>query len=119
MPTTFISRRLFIKASATAAGGLKLGFALPTRSTSVHEAAVPFEPNAFLRIEPDGTVVLMSKNPDIGQGVKTSLPMIVAEELEVDWEDVRIEQAPLDPDQYGPQGAGGSWAVHSNWMPLR
>jgi len=81
-------------------------------------AASEFAPNAFIRIMPTGAVTIMAKNPEIGQGVKTSLPMIIAEELEVPWESVTIEQAGLD-SALGAQFAGGSSGVTSNYDPLR
>ena len=116
LATPFTRRRL-LQVSAVAGGGLLLGFRLADAADEAAPAA-PFEPNAFIRIDPDGRVTIMAKNPEIGQGVKTSLPMILAEELEVAWEDVTVEQAPLD-ERFGDQFAGGSTAIVDNWDDLR
>src|ERR1019366_6528668 len=107
------SRRDFLKVSAAAGGGLLLSFALPSLSKAAAmgqaEAGAKVL-NAYVRVAADNTVTIMSKNPEIGQGIKTMLPMLIAEELDVDWKQVRTEQANLDPAQYGRQFAGGSMA---------
>ena len=119
------SRRAFLKASAAAGGGLLLSLSLSVplaasaASDAVGSSASQPALNAFVRIAPDGIVTIMAKNPEIGQGIKTMLPMLIAEELDVPWENVRIEQADNDPDKYGPQFAGGSFATPFNWEPLR
>jgi isoquinoline 1-oxidoreductase beta subunit len=113
-------RRDFLKLSGLASGGLVLGLYLkPAGLASAAEVAMPvtgaeFKPNAFIRITPDGVVTLVSKQPEIGQGIKTSLPMIIAEELEVNWKDVVIVQGDLDP-AYGNQSAGGSRSTPNNY----
>jgi isoquinoline 1-oxidoreductase beta subunit len=126
-----MNRRHFIQASATIAGGLALGVSLPGRGAGKEGAVgVPEGPHlAFLvRIEPDGRVIIGAPNPEMGQGVKTSLPMIIAEELDVDWSQVDVEQMPLGikRDAEGNmawlhvgQGAGGSTSVSGGWQPLR
>jgi isoquinoline 1-oxidoreductase subunit beta len=123
--TPIASRRSFLKASAAAGGGLLLQAMLPSlRAVAMAESSEDAAGeagtiNAFVRIAPDGVVTIMSKNPEIGQGIKTALPMVIAEELDVDWKNVRIEQAPLDPVKYGQQFAGGSMATPLNYDPLR
>jgi isoquinoline 1-oxidoreductase subunit beta len=118
------SRRIFLRASAAAGGGLLLQAVLPSFGRTAM-AATPAELsngarlNAFIHIGSDGIVTIMSKNPEIGQGIKTMLPMVIAEELDVDWNNVRIEQAPVDAARYGRQFAGGSMATPLNYDPLR
>ena len=116
-----LSRRGFIKVSGVAGGGLVLGFGLAAmpREGRAQAAGGVFEANPFVQIRPDNTVVIFSKNPDVGQGVKTSMPMIVAEELDADWNDVVVAQADIDQARYGPQIAGGSTSISSNWDSLR
>jgi isoquinoline 1-oxidoreductase beta subunit len=75
-------------------------------------------PNDFIKIAPDGTVTLVARNPEIGQNIKTMLPMLIAEELEIDWKTIKIEQADYDP-KYGQQSTGGSRAASNNWIPMR
>ncbi|MFZ5720466.1 MAG: molybdopterin cofactor-binding domain-containing protein [Pseudomonadota bacterium] len=98
------------------AAGLTLGFAVADAHAQ-DEAIKPL--NAYVRIAPDGVVTIMAKNPEIGQGVKTMLPMLIAEELDVAWEDVRIEQADSDPAAFGRQFAGGSMATPLHWEEHR
>ncbi|HKO06433.1 MAG TPA: xanthine dehydrogenase family protein molybdopterin-binding subunit [Alphaproteobacteria bacterium] len=117
-----VSRRMILKASVAAGGGLLLYALLPALARAA-TGGLP-EPagatlNAFIRIAPDGIITIMSKNPEIGQGIKTMLPMVIAEELDADWKNVRIEQADLDAAKYGRQFAGGSMATPLNWDPLR
>ncbi|MGB6536578.1 MAG: molybdopterin cofactor-binding domain-containing protein [Xanthobacteraceae bacterium] len=124
------SRRNFLKASA-AGGGLLLSFGFAGFAGVARAAATgagPAAPSAqqatamltaFVRIAPDNIVTILAKNPEIGQGVKTMLPMLIAEELDVDWSQVRTEQALLDPALYGRQHAGGSTATPQNWGPMR
>jgi isoquinoline 1-oxidoreductase beta subunit len=121
---SFIPRRQFLKMSGIAGGGLVLAFSL-SRSPSTKAAhhadwdSPEFSPNAFIQIKPDGTIVLAAKNPEVGQGIKTFLPMIIAEELEVPWESVAIQQSAIDAKRFGPQSAGGSQSTPRNWDPLR
>ncbi len=122
-----LSRRDFLRVSAAAGGGMlvSLAFVPSAKARAVGGTAVGADVpvttalTPFIRIDPDGAVTILAKNPEIGQGVKTTLPMIVAEELEVSWDAVRVEQAEYDPAAYGGQGAGGSWSVHDNWDRLR
>jgi len=119
---TGLDRRTVLKATLLAGGGLALDVLIPLPSALAatdKEAAGTAQLSAFVSIAPDGTVTIMSKNPEIGQGIKTSLPMIVADELDCDWSQVRIAQADLDQKRYGEQYAGGSTATPRDWMPMR
>jgi isoquinoline 1-oxidoreductase beta subunit len=114
------SRRAFLRAGVAVGGGLLLDFSLPrTSSARANSPITENTLNAFVQVSNEGIVTIISKNPEIGQGIKTMLPMLIAEELDVDWGDVRIEQALSDPAKYGLQFAGGSRATPLNWDALR
>jgi len=95
-----INRRSFLRVSALAGGGVVFSLYLKPKGALAQapgaQPAAPLLPNSFIKVGADGIVTIMSKNPEIGQGIKTSLPMIIADELDVDWKDVRIQQADLD-----------------------
>jgi isoquinoline 1-oxidoreductase beta subunit len=120
-------RRSFLKIGAAAGGALLVGFHLPgcerRLGASEPNGAEGFAPNAWIRIAPDGTVTLFVASSEMGQGVYTAIPMILAEELECDWRQVRIEFAPVHPDynnpRFGQQLTGGSTAVRAYFTPLR
>jgi isoquinoline 1-oxidoreductase beta subunit len=123
---TKYNRRSFLKASSLAGGGFALGFSMfasckPTPDQIKTVKSMPkewFDMNTYLKIGDNGLVTIMSANPEIGQNIKTSMPMIVAEELDVAWEDVVVEQAPLD-DNFNRQVAGGSQSIRQGWESLR
>ena len=112
------TRRSLLKTGAVAGGGFFLSYGLSAEGAVAKDLG-PMELNAFIRIGRDGHITIMGKNPEIGQGIKTSLPMIIAEELEADWSKVAIDQAMSEPARYGPQYAGGSTATPTNYDPLR
>lgn len=114
-----LDRRSFLKVVGLAGGGLCLAFYVGARNTVHANGTNAFSPNAFLRISPDGTIVIYSKGPEIGQGIKTAFPLIVAEELDADWSHVRVEQAAINPAVYGRQSAGGSRSIPMSWDQLR
>ena len=121
MKTKSLNRRAFLQASAVGGGGLLLGLYLRPALFAQGQPAprvIPV-PNSFIRIAADGVVTIIAKNPEIGQGVKTSLPMMIADELDVDWKDVKIEQAGYDATKYSNQSAGGSTAIPQAWNPMR
>jgi isoquinoline 1-oxidoreductase beta subunit len=119
-----VSRRAFLSVSAAASGGMLLALTIPELADAAVAARAPaagehperdIDLNAYVTIAPDNSITIMSKIPEIGQGIKTSLPMIVAEELDADWHNVHIVQAPVDPKAYGLQFAGGSFSTPMNW----
>ena len=112
-----LDRRQFLKLSGVVGGGLMLGFTLPKAHAQTNGKS--FQPNGYIKIDDVG-IVLYAPNPEIGQGVKTSLPMIVAEELDVDWTDIEVVQSDINQDVYGwGQFAGGSMSIPSNYARLR
>ncbi len=119
--TKTLDRRSFLRVSALSGGGMLVALYvdLPGLAQGPGTPPPPLSPNAFVRIDAQGIVTITAKNPEVGQGVKTMLPMLIAEELDVDWSAVRIEQADLDPAKYGGQTAGGSTATPNNWTPMR
>ncbi|WP_430907110.1 molybdopterin cofactor-binding domain-containing protein [Maribacter sp. 2-571] len=121
---TSYNRRSFLKGSALAGGGMLLGFSWlasckPSPEQIKNLPKEWFNINGFLKIADNGLVTIMSPNPEIGQNVKTAMPMIIAEELDVDWKDVIIEQAPLNTAIFTRQLAGGSQSIRQGWEALR
>lgn len=126
-----VDRRRFLKLSGIATGGLMLAFgtmvprkAVGAESESTAESAASnaekvFDPNGYLQISTDGSILIVAICPEIGQGVKTTFPMVVAEELDVKWEDVTVEQSEIDHARYGPQFAGGSMGTPIHFDRLR
>jgi isoquinoline 1-oxidoreductase beta subunit len=114
-----LDRRSFLKLTGLAGGGLALGFCVGTEAHAASSAAADFAPNAFLRISRKGSILIYSKGPEIGQGIKTAFPLIIAEELDAKWSDVTVEQAPVNPAVYGRQSAGGSRSIPDSWDQLR
>jgi isoquinoline 1-oxidoreductase beta subunit len=119
-----MDRRSFLRFSAIAGGGLLVAayiepFAKAIAQDHGPQAAQSYIASAFVKFMPNGGVTIYSKNPEIGQGIKTSLPMIIAEELDVDWKDVTVEQADFDEARFGRQRSGGSGGTPSNFEPLR
>ncbi len=119
------SRRNFLRTSALASGGIIIGFNLFTACKPNVTPSIDIENlnyndfNAFIKISEEGYATIYSPNPEIGQGVKTSMPMIIAEELDIDWDKVHVAQAPLDTKNYQRQLAGGSQSIRFGWDALR
>ena len=119
-----VSRREFITVSTAATGGLIVALRFgPAHADAQMQMPAPAGPapfpTAYIQIDPDDRVLIWSAQPEMGEGTKTSLPMLIAEELDADWSKVRVEDAPLDPQKYGGQGVGGSDAIRSDWDSLR
>ena len=119
MEALILDRRSFLRVSAVAGGGMLLGLYFEPRVLGQAPPPPPLAPNAYIRIGQDGIVTIASKNPEIGQGIKTSLPMVIAEELDVEWKNVRVEQAATDASRYGAQFAGGSLSTPMNFDTMR
>jgi isoquinoline 1-oxidoreductase beta subunit len=114
-----LDRRAFLRLTGFAGGGLMLGFLFGCkRDTIASPQQSNFVPNAYIQISADRLLVY-AQNPEMGQGVKTALPMVIVEELDAAWKDVRVEQSPIDADVYGRQVAGGSKSIPTTWDPLR
>lgn len=122
---TNFSRRNFLKTSVLASGGLLIGFNFlqsckPEAKMPVDIANLNFNDfNAFIRISDEGYITIFSPNPEIGQGVKTAMPMIIAEELDVEWDKVSVAQGALDTKNFRRQVAGGSQSIRQGWNALR
>jgi isoquinoline 1-oxidoreductase subunit beta len=121
---TTLNRRSFLKVTALAGGGMMLSFSwLAGCKPSPEETlALPkewFELNSYIKIGDNGVVTLMSPNPEFGSNVKTSMPMILADELDVDWKNVIVEQADFYPERFNRQFTGGSQGIRQGWKPLR
>jgi isoquinoline 1-oxidoreductase beta subunit len=115
-----IDRRSFLQLSALAGGGLALNFYRLPMAVAQRPGPPPdLTPQAFIKIAPDGVVTIMARASESGQGMRNMLPMLIAEELDVDWEDVRVEQAELNEKIYGAQFSGGSSNTPQGWEPMR
>jgi isoquinoline 1-oxidoreductase beta subunit len=121
-PPSSFSRRDFFRLSSLAGGGLMLGYALPSKalgqSPAKPKALAAFAPNHFIKITSGGKITLVAKIPDMGQGIKTALPMILAEELGVHLTQVHLEYGRLNSN-LGPQDSGGSMSIFDNYQPHR
>lgn len=118
-----LGRRTFLQVSAVAGGGLLIGLYAPEvgaqgRAGGPGASAESLAPNTYITVHPDNTFTLISKNPETGQGIRTALPQIIADEFDIDWSQVTIKQADLDP-KYGAQFEGGSRAIPSNYHNMR
>jgi isoquinoline 1-oxidoreductase beta subunit len=115
-----LNRRLFLQLTALAGGGLALDlYRLPLAAAQGPGKPPDLTPQAFIHIDPDGVVTIMARASESGQGMRNMLPMLIAEELDVDWKNVRVQQAELNEKIYGPQFSGGSANTPMGWEPMR
>ncbi|MEO8098171.1 MAG: molybdopterin cofactor-binding domain-containing protein [Acidobacteriota bacterium] len=128
--TTQIDRRSFLRVGSLAGGGLMLGLVTLPEVDAQGPPGGPggakggpanntTNPNNYIKIASDGTITIVAKNPDVGQGIRTMLPMLIAEELDADWNTLKIEMTDFDSTRYLQQIAGGSTATPTNWTPMR
>src|SRR5947208_12955424 len=116
-----LDRRSFLKVSALAGGGMLIGIYTEPELLSQQRGApapTPVNPNTYITVHPDNTFTIIAKNPETGQGIRNALPMIIADEFDVDWKQVKIQQGDFNP-KYGPQVEGGSRAIPVNYDPMR
>ena len=115
-----MNRRLFLQLTALAGGGLALDLYRSPLGAAQGPATPPdLTPQTFIHIAPDGVVTIMARASESGQGMRNMLPMLIAEELDADWKDVRVEQAELNEKIYGRQFSGGSANTPQGWEPMR
>jgi isoquinoline 1-oxidoreductase beta subunit len=116
-----LDRRSFLRVTALGAGGVLIGLQMEpeAKGQARGAAAAPPDPHTYIKVAADGTVTILAKNPEVGQGIRTMLPMLIAEELDVDWKAVKIEQTDFDDTKYAGQVAGGSTGTPTNWIPMR
>src|SRR4051794_23322834 len=114
-----MNRRFFLQVTTVAGGGMMIGFTTDLAKGQFGAPPAPPVPNNYIKIAADNTVTILSKNPETGSGSRTFLPMLIAEELDVDWKNVQIERPNFDDKKYAGQIAGGSTATPQNWVPMR
>jgi isoquinoline 1-oxidoreductase beta subunit len=120
--TSRMDRRSFLKVSGAVGAGFILAFTIGRKAEAVSpdgDVAPEAVLNVYIRISPEGSIFIHSKNPEIGQGIKTAMPMIIAEELDADWNDVQVEQSPINETLFGRQNAGGSRSIVTNFDAMR
>lgn len=122
MNTIDVSRRQFLKVTALGSGGIMLSLTVPGFAATGENGGVLIgsgDLNAFVKIDSDGVITIYASKPEMGQGIRTSLPMIIAEEMGAKWEDVLVEQAPIDAERFGNQSAGGSTTIPRSFQQMR